>query len=48
MKEMSVEEASKKVFEETMTRFEHDTSMVFTTQDDREALADGGAPTRYY
>jgi len=37
---MSIEEAARKVFEETMTRFEHDTSMVFTTQEDREALAD--------
>ncbi len=37
---MSIEEAAKKVFDEMMTRFERDTSMVFTALEDREALAD--------
>ena len=37
---MSIEEASKKIFDEIMMRFEHDTGMVFTTPEDSEALAD--------
>ncbi len=37
---MSIEEASIKVFNEMMTRFERDTERVFTAPEDREALAD--------
>lgn len=37
---MSIEEASKKVFDEMIARFERDTEKVFTAPEDREALAD--------
>jgi len=37
---MSTEEASKKVFNDLVSRFEKDTKEVFTAPEDREALAD--------
>jgi hypothetical protein len=37
---MSTEEASKKVFNDLVSRFEKDTMEVFTAPEDREVLAD--------
>ena len=37
---MSIEEASRKVFEDLLIRFERDTKEVFTAPEDSEALAD--------
>jgi hypothetical protein len=37
---MSIEEASKKVFNDLITRFERNAENVFTAPEDREALAD--------
>ena len=37
---MSLEEASRKVFADTMTLYEHQTEKVFTANEDRQALAD--------
>jgi hypothetical protein len=36
---MSIEEATRKVFEDDLKRFEKDTQKVFTALEDREALA---------
>ena len=37
---MSLEEASRKVFADTMTLYEHQTEKVFMAPEDREALSD--------
>jgi hypothetical protein len=37
---LSVEEASRKVFDDLVTGFERDTAKVFTASEDREALAE--------